>query len=423
MARKKARSKPKRETDKSESIESGGSADGAKKRSLWRRVVKFLPLLALTLLFTFFFQRSGLFAELETKILDAKMQLDMPETESDVVVVDITQDDFDQLFLGRTRPLNPPVLQNLIEAIAKGGPCVIGVDIDTSFAEFGKLENFEAAQNVVWLREAKVSDIPGEEPVAEDVLGGRYLELYEKSGLPLLIPDKIDKEVTRRYSRRIRTAQGDLRSLPWAVFTEAKVRNCPNIDFPDLEENTDEIIIGYSRGADGAGRLKIPAANVLKLSKNPNWQTNDLIRNKIVLVGGSYLGEDRHETPLGKMSGVQIIANVLETELRGDGLKPPGFFSIVLLQIFDGVLLLALFQIFSWRKALLLTLPAIAVISLACSFLTYYSFSHWIFFAPVMVGVVLIELGDKAKDYFKNRYKAEITETFGSPGAIRQKSR
>lgn len=408
MARKKARSKRKRETDKSDV-----STDGAEKRSLSRRVVKFLPLFALTLLFTFFFQRAGLFAELETKILDAKMRFDMPETESDVVVVDITQDDFDRVFLGRTRPLNPPALQNLIEAIAKGGPCVIGVDIDTSFAEFGKLENFDTAKNVVWLREATVSDIPGEEPIAEDVLGGRDLALYEKSGLPLLISDKLDREITRRYSRRIKTPQGDLRSLPWAIYTEAQIRNCPNIDFPDLEENTDEIIIGYSRGVEGKGRLKIPAANVLELSESPNWQTNDLIRNKIVLVGGSYLGEDSHDTPLGKMPGVQIIANVVETELRGGGLIPPGFFSIVLLQIFDGVLLLGLFQIFSWRNAVLLTLPAIAVISLACSFLTYYSFSHWMFFAPVMIGVFLIELGDKVKDYFKNRYKREITETFG----------
>lgn len=154
--------------------------------------------------------------------------------------------------------------------------------------------------------------------------------------------------------------------------------------------------------------MRIPAANILKLAENPNWQTNDLIRNKIVLVGGSYLGEDRHDTPLGKMSGVETIANVIETELGGGGLKPPDFWSIVLLQIFDGVLLLGMFLIFSWRKAALLSLPAIVVISLACSFLIYDSFSHWLFFAPVMLGVLLTELWDNARDYYKLRYKQEI---------------
>lgn len=237
MARKKSRSKSKRETNKSASGESSVNLSGTKKQSFWRRIVKFLPLFALALLFTFLFHRVGQFAELETKILDAQMRFDNPATESEIVIVDITDDDFNRIFLRQTRPLNPPALQNLIEKIAEGEPCVIGVDIDTSFAEFGKLENFRAAESVVWLRETEISENAGEEPIALDVMGGQNTALYEKSGLPILIEDK--EKVTRRYSRLIKTPQGDLPSLPWAVFREVKNRNCPEIHFPDLEENTD----------------------------------------------------------------------------------------------------------------------------------------------------------------------------------------
>lgn len=179
-----------------------------------------------------------------------------------------------------------------------------------------------------------------------------------------------------------------------------------------MEETTESLIIGYSRGADGAGRARITAGSILKLAGDPNWKNNELIKNKIVLLGGSYLGEDKHDTPLGVMNGVETNANIIESELRGGGVKPPSFLSVMLLQIFDGILLITLFQIFPWRKAALLSLPFIIFLSLACSFFTYYSFSQWAFFAPVMIGVVLTDLIDKAKDYFKKRYKSEITETY-----------
>ncbi len=78
------------------------------------------------------------------------------------------------------------------------------------------------------------------------------------------------------------------------------------------------MIIKYSRGADGVGRTRIPAAHILKFAEN-NWQNNSLIKNKIVLIGGSYLEEDKSETPLGVMNGVEIHANVIESDLRGGG--------------------------------------------------------------------------------------------------------
>ena len=126
------------------------------------------------------------------------------------------------------------------------------------------------------------------------------------------------------------------------------------------------------------------------------------------------------------MNGVEINANVLESDLRGGGVKPPGFVTVILLQIFDGFLLIALFQIFSWRKAALLSVPLIFLLSLACSFFTYFSFSHWALFVPVMIGVGLTELFEETKEHFKHRYKRTITETYeefsGQPPGEKQES-
>lgn len=103
-------------------------------------------------------------------------------------------------------------------------------------------------------------------------------------------------------------------------------------------------------------------------------------------------------------SASEVIANVVETELRGGGIRPPNSLTMGLLLLFDGFLLIALFQL-PLRKALLLSLPIIALLSLACSLLTYGSFSRWALFAPVMIGVTLAELLDMVKDVYKDWIK------------------
>lgn len=384
------------------------------KMSRQQRVIKTLPLILLALLVTFISSRTGLINELQMISLDTRMRLDTPAEESDVVIVDITQQDFEQIFAGQTRPLNPDALRRVIAAIAEGQPCVVGVDIDTSFSQFKKFKISENMSNVVWAREtAEIPESIDEKAVPLDVLGGQNPEYNKKSGIPFLIDDA--KKVPRFYTRLIKTTDGNLPSFAWAVFKEGKNRNCGGLNFPDLEETDDQFIISYSRGNKGAGRTKISASNILKFSENTDWRENNLIKNKIVLLGGTYLNEDKSTTPLGEMSGVEITANVIESDLRG-GVKPPNFFSMALLQIFDGGLVIALFQIFSWRKAFLFSLPFILLLSLACSFFTYYSFSYWLVFAPVMIGVVLTELFDKVKDYFKKRYKSKIKETYQELG-------
>ncbi len=394
------------------------------KVSFWRRVLKTLPLMLLAVLFTFVLNHVGLFSELETTFLDTQMRMDAPAEESNVIIVDITPEDFanKDTFQGKTRPLNVSALQQLIEAIVEGQPCVVGVDIDTSFDQF---QNFKADRlsNVVWSRSAEPSTDADHKHVPLKVLGRQDPALDERSGLPIT---KSEKGVTRFYSRLIETTQGNLPSFGWAIFKEAKRRNCAGMKFPDLEEDSEHLIIGYARGvsgAEGGGRTRITAGTIMKFAGD-HWKGNNLIKDKIVLLGGSYLDEDKHDTPLGIMNGFEITANVIESDLRGGGTKPPGFLSVILLQVFDGFLLITLFQILPWHKAALMCLPLIVVLSLACSFFTYYSFSHWAFFVPVMIGVALTELFEEAKIHFKHRYRREITKTYqefsGQPPAENQ---
>lgn len=414
MAKKRSRRNSR--TKRSKPDDTGKRArreTGVVKPSFLQRVLRALPLVVLALIFTFVLNRTGLFSDLEKLFLDIQMQADTQAEDRGVVIVDIKQEDLDGFFEGKNKPLDPAKLQALIEKIAAGRPCIIGVDIDTSFAAFKEFRVSPELSNVVWARSAR---FPDGQIVPLDVLGGQDVRLNERSGLPL--PEDDAKNVTRTYFRMVETTAGKLPSFTWAVFDEAKKASeidgtkCEGIRFPELKGTDEEFIIGYSGGSEGKGRARIPASHILSLSEEEGWKDNTVLRNKIVLLGGSYLDEDVYATPVGEMSGVEILANIVETELRGGGTKPPSTLAVVLLQLFDGVLLISLFQLAPWRKAALLSLPFILVLSFLCSLLTYWSFAHWAFFAPVMLGVVATELFDKGKDFFKKRYKNEITETY-----------
>jgi hypothetical protein len=377
-------------------------AKAAPVAPLRKRLLKAIFFILLAGLFTFVLNRAGLLSQLETTFLDAQMRLDVPDEESQVIIVDITQSDFEQIFQGQTRPLKPDALRTLIRAVAKGRPCVIGIDIDTHFAQFKNFTLSDDWPPIIWARE--VAELPADvnqKPAPLDVLGGQSPALNEKSGIALLIDDAVSK-TTRRYVRLIETTVGKQPSFAWAVYRERQRQDCSGVRLPPLDESAGPLLIRYSRGIEGIGRTRLTASNVISFAEDANWPNNELVKDKIVLIGGSYLDEDKHDTPIGRMTGVEVMANVVESELRGGGIEPPNNLTVGLLLIFDGLLLIALFQMLPLRKALLFSLPIIIILSLACSFLSYRSFSRWAFFAPMMVGVLLAELLDMAKDVYKD---------------------
>ena len=105
------------------------------------------------------------------------------------------------------------------------------------------------------------------------------------------------------------------------------------------------------------------------------------------------------------MNGVDVLAFATETELQGGGLRPAPRLAIVLLQIFDGFLLLLLFQQLPLRKAVFVSLVAVPVLSLICSLLAFRSVAFWAYFAPILIAVLAQQLYDHGKDYHKKLVK------------------
>ena len=357
-----------------------------------RRLLRALPVVAALVLLTWIFGHSGVLHRVERVVSDAQVRLNRVPSDSPLGVVDIDDSDYRDLF-GSASPLDPRQLARLLADIAKGQPSVIGIDIDTSDPRFATQFTL-ADSGPQWVWERELRDVPqesteGEQLLPLDILGGQkdINPATNSSGLPLLIDDSEDK-VTRRYRRSISTQKGLLPSLPFAI-AKAYLRNDPE-KLAKLVDSQQDLLIRYSGNPEGSHRLHFSARKIIELSNN--WPEASPIRGKIVLLGGSYLGQDLHETPIGQLTGLEVVANVVETELAGGGEKPPSSAILLLLELFEAFVLILLFHALRFRLALLWSILLIPLMAIFCSFLAYRNGSHFLQFVFVLLGLLIFEV-------------------------------
>lgn len=355
------------------------------QRPLGKRLLTALPLIVIVMLATLFLEGAGWLRGFETHTLDAGLRLMARHHASeDIYIVRISDADYDFLF-HRQSPLDGRALYDLLAAIAAGRPAVIGVDLDT--ADVSLPSNWGSPPRwppIVWARAAGGE---GEEIEAFGVLGGSNPGLL--SGLSLLPRDP--DGIVRRYRRRFRVGGEELDAFPWAV-----ARAYCGL----AEHRTDLTCRNRAKSAPGDWLLNVfaeryefehlNAAHVMQASQGPDWATEGPLHGKIVLVGGCYkAARDEYITPFGPMAGVALMAQALQSDLRGSAI-PPGSLPIILLVDVVGGLTLVLLH--EWRPVGIgWTLLAVPVIALLSSFFAYHSLAYWATFAPVLVGVFLHE--------------------------------
>lgn len=339
-----------------------------------------------------------------------------------VAVVRITDADYAGLF-GAQSPLDPAALQRLLAAVLQGRPRLVGVDIDTSDPAFRGLEVPPAwAGRIVWARGAvalcgcasgggcgvsiPVSQphrfrycAPGENGTLAplDFLGGRNTGAW---GLASLRSDE-DGSV-RRFWRAVAMLRD---TYPTFAHVLARRAGAPPAAEPDHARFIQYQPLGST--------TIFTASQVMAWAReNPNY---DALRDRIVIVGGSYWSaRDVYPTPLGPMPGVDIHANVVESELGGRA--PPEASGVWVL----GALVvssLGLLWIFhkrpfgrALRRALLLWIPFTA--TLASWLVTGSWFGLWPFLVPIQVLIVLHQVTEQVNDY----RQAWLEQVLPAPG-------
>ena len=271
-----------------------------------------------------------------------------------------------------------------------------GVDLDTEDWPAKAPAPAALPGRLVWARTfATDSNDPRGISGPNKVLGGEGSGVCY--GLTAMQPDS--DYVTREYSREFRFGGAIYWSFPVIIHRLQSDPNCaPAKKEPSGDGDRDEerLLIRY-RG-EGHEIDQISASAVLDraalVESTPGPPAVERLRTilsgRTVLLGGTYsAGRDRYPTPVGMLSGVEILAHAILTahagaisELSGRSLIPLD------LGLGIGVVMLGPFYP---RTALLLNV-AILVLLIPLSALLFRSFALFVDTMPVQVSVLLHHL-------------------------------
>lgn len=223
----------------------------------WRRLLAASPVIAGSIFLTSIYGNADLFRKLEKMALAFEMRVRAPAADSRVVIVRITDEDYQKYFVGKS-PLDPARLHDIIDKIAAARPAVIAVDLDTSAEAFQSFQPGPDWPPVIWARGATYSNVRGEHLVS-GVLG-RDAPLVP-CGLVTL---KLDSDGTiRRYARVYGTNAGPAPSLPEEVLKKfpGYARRAPAA--ADFEE---EFLINYPGPAESDYFFRPPVSKLYELA-------------------------------------------------------------------------------------------------------------------------------------------------------------
>lgn len=385
-------------------------------RSFWRHLLRASPVFVIITLLTLVLEHAGWLRGFETTALDTWLRLRKPIRPLFVRVVTITEDDYRTIFHGKS-PVDPKTIISLIGAIADGNPAVIGVDIDTSDAEWrnviGDVLPLSRGQiPIVWEQEAIEQE---EQLIRVPVLGGAEVTPKPLSGVSGLFQDW--DGVVRRSRRYFSTIEEGKRgqkeivdSFPWAIVKAfcqtfpqtsrlpSELRNAIQEEIRGDRKPEHERLVNFS-----GNRYDFPiysASFVLTAHQAEWWREKSPFRGKVVLLGGSYhAGRDVYVTPSGTTNGVQLMAQVVESELQGRGIAQFNKFLMVIFDLAAWIALVAVYYFCRLSIALWISLVGIPVLSLMGSLVTFSSLAYWADFAPIVIAVLIHQLYDHASEY------------------------
>jgi CHASE2 domain-containing sensor protein len=429
-------------------------ASEAEEKKSWKgfasRIPKAIVVIGVVMVVVAGMEHLGWFRGFETSHLDTLIRLRSGEMSKKIVIVEISEEDYQRRFDG-TSPLDKWKLLGLLRAVQKYNPRVIGVDIDTNdwhaacrrgqggaqcaqqCAEFDKAlgelraaaePNPEAGNSgttIVWAAVPRTLDPPLE---LNPGLGSLPLG-WDWQGIPRFPVDE-DGSV-RHFDGRVEVKKsgdecprgadkvGEACYLP--TFARAIVeafRHKPRI-------TADEQVVFNFHGdryqfpiIDAKQFFPEQVANE-KRSKEEIASENEAIEqsrvgqfaDKVVLIGGGFPeARDEYFTPRGSMQGVELNALAIQTDLDGGGIHDFTRGCELLIDFAVSLLIVGMFYLYEQRpwKAVgmsFLVVPAAFVSSLVL----FNSLAYWFNFIPVAAGVFIHQLYELAEGGSEAREK------------------
>ena len=311
--------------------------------------------------------------------LDPLIRWDAPIDETEIVLVDITEDDYEKVFK-KSRPLDPATIVDLITAAHAGGAKLIAVDISTADwpRDWEKRKGVKPLPlaRIVWARGFyQERDQRRAEYVLEPILGGVHSAETECYGVPALAQEA---GIVRSFYSNLAIGSHVEPSFVQQIVYRTTHDSCLAAD----EGGETEIIINFS------SRIRSESASTLLAeSRQPDWGRRPEYADKIVILGGTFhSGADIHDTPLGTKAGFEIIGQAVSSVRRGNFHSELGETLSLLIDLVIGVgLLIGGIFVKAWVRVFAYVAMAAALFLSLYLFRQYYLF---VSFLPFIVGIL-----------------------------------
>jgi CHASE2 domain-containing sensor protein len=365
-------------------------------RSFWRELRRAAFVILSVSLLTLVLEHLGFLHGFEFYFRDLFLSLRAPKQLQNVRIIGIDSDDYQNFFAGHL-PLDSDKVQQLIQAVARAKPRIIGIDLDTAswnpdtVWDQEKLLPMDPKPMVIWARDVNIDSAHHLIPL--QVQGGLKPLYAADTGLAIFPKDP--DGIFRRSFREVDVGGRSVPTFQWVVFESA---------YPERANKT--LKSGNELTLNFAGNLyalnSLPAQAVLKMASGPGFSDDNYFKDKIVLIGNIFhTARDEHATPVGMLPGVMLMAQAVESEAEGGGIHQLDELKMLGLEVALGVGLVILHRYVSLGLSFLISVVGAFILAPVCSYIAFSSATMWMNFIPIIVAVLIHQLYDNAKEYRK----------------------
>jgi CHASE2 domain-containing sensor protein len=402
-------------------------------------------------------EQTGTLKGFDLAALDSFMHVPPAETSDNVIIVEITDQDYQEIFENRS-PLCRDRLLRLVANVRSYNPGVIGVDVDTSdpldISDSRQSCGDDAKAALAQLMEGRHSpviwaEVPHEAgaqlyltPVLslrgkDGIVVGKLGDLTAGDpsrfvGIPRFPVDP--DGLVRRYESEFAvkgtlesvasesTPSPPLPSLARALVDNSNVCTSPQVPAgkdsnvrvicPIIEASTRPVVFNFY-----GDRYRFPIIDAHEFMGNEHPELasmrSHLLGGKIVLIGGTYkASRDVYPTPVGPLAGVELNALAVQSDLSGGGIRQIDRGLELAADFIFGSLVVLIF--FAWEKqpwsALAVTVCTMTSGAVFLSIALFNTSAYWFNFMPVIIGMALHQTIELAQQAGHLREKLEATK-------------
>jgi CHASE2 domain-containing sensor protein len=392
MGRKKKRDRSKKKkhiggnigpnSDRSKTSDQEKSFDNLGRKTKKHHALNIIFLLGISLIAVCFIE--SLNAE---KFVVSKLFRLLPSKPSNIAIVEINDGDYQKYFHAQS-PLSKEMLREIVIAILKNEPKVLGVAIDTSDSRYADFEIPDSPTPIVWATLPVLSK-DGELDHIKNSLGDQDSDRPE--GLAVL-PQDNETNALCCYQK--------FEPVSKSVFEETfeqRLLGEYEPSFKNVERSADQYYLKFNNEDQNKQRVVMGIARLFSLSESENSRTENPLKNKIVILGGSYRGQEKiFPTYGGNYKGYEIHAAAIETDLDGIHLQPTPWYFRILIDIIFGFVSIVIFHIYEkqFGIAVMISICIFFILSLSLSLLRYNNFYGVIQYLPTLLFLLIAKVTD-----------------------------